>query len=549
MSTSIPINFPGLGQVDEAHPIVILGPNGSGKTRLAQLITQSGDWTAIGAQRRTWLDEQLPLMDENQQNSQINHYQNNWRNNAWQPNDEINVLFSKLVQDHIKRLTQNNENAISSKKDVPPITDTKLIMLQALWGKIYPYRKLDINGFFPKVIRTDNQDLTTEIKYQTRNMSDGERSALYLAAKVLTAEHSKILIDEPELHLHSRLAIEFWSALEELRTDCRFVYITHDLNFALSRHDGVILTIQADGTLRNVGNEFGELSNQVLGAATLPFHAKRIVFYEGEEGRGFASKFFKSWFKDKDTFAIAAGNRDAVCAAVSGLIGVGVTGAEVLGIVDSDYYPDAANQAFRKEIQVLKLHEIESILCIELIVKAVAAHQAKNPEDTWNSFLTRVRADFSKKPFNNLVATRVRCRVTETLNGAFNSSQIENDLSDTLKLHQTAITNIQLEQKITAMFTEEESRAKKALETAQEELLLLFPGKHLLNLLYQSLGFNKLDDLTELVFGALNNSKNNPILIHLGEKIEDAIAGYLPPRQITPASTPRSPPPSQAPHG
>ena len=549
MSSSIPITFSGVGPIDGAQPIVILGPNGSGKTRLAQQITQSGDWTAIGAQRRTWLDEQLPLLDENNLNSQINNYQNNWRNNAWQPNDEINILFSKLVQEHIKRLTQNNEAAILSGQNVAPITDTKLIMLQTLWGKIYPYRKLDIDGYFPKVIRTDNQDVTAVIKYQTRNMSDGERSALYLAAKVLTAEHSKILIDEPELHLHSRLAIEFWSALEELRTDCRFVYITHDLNFALSRHDGVILTIQADGALRNVGNEIGELSNQVLGAATLPFHAKRIVFYEGEEGRGFASKFFKSWFKDKDTFAIAAGNRDAVCAAVSGLISVGVTGAEVLGIVDSDYYPDAANQAFRNEIQVLKLHEIESILCIELVVKAIAAHQAKNPEDTWNSFLTRVRTDFSKKPFSNLVATRVRCRVTETLNGAFNSSQIENDLSDTLKLHQTAINSIQIEQKITEMFTEEENRAKAALDTAQTELLLLFPGKHLLNLLYQSLGFNKLDDLTELVLGALTNTKNNSILTNLGNEIEGAIAGYLPPRQITPASTPQSPPPSPAPHG
>jgi Protein of unknown function (DUF4435)/AAA domain, putative AbiEii toxin, Type IV TA system len=546
MTNSIPITLPGAGLIEGSFPLIILGPNGSGKTRLAQQITTlAGDWTAIGAQRRTWLDDQLPVMEEQQQNNHLSSVQGNWRANSWQPTEDINYLFSKLAQEHLKRLSENNDLAINCNEPIEPITDTKLVALQTLWGRLYPFRKLEISGFFPRVTRTDRPIADSNASYQARLMSDGERTAIYLAARVLTAAHSKILIDEPELHMHSRLAIEFWSALEQLRPDCRFVYITHDLNFALSRREGKILTIRSDNTLEAIGTEFGEVANQVLGAATLPFHAKRIVFFEGEEGRGFASQFFNGWFNDRDTFALASGSRDAVCAAVNGLISVGVAGAEVLGIVDSDYYPDKANQALRSEIKVLQLHEIESVLCIKSVVKAISVHQAKNPDEIWNQFIDRIRSDFSKKSLSKLVATRVRCRITELLHGSFNAAQIEEGLAETLARHKTAILGMQLEQKMDAMFAEEEKRAKDALDTAEGDLLLLFPGKHLLSLLSKILGFSSTNDLTDLVIKALINSNTSigagAVLANLGREIENSLLDYLPPRIVTPSSIPESP--------
>jgi Protein of unknown function (DUF4435)/AAA domain, putative AbiEii toxin, Type IV TA system len=537
MTNSIPITFPGAGLLEGAFPLIILGPNGSGKTRLAQQITSPGDWTAIGAQRRTWLDDQLPVMEEQQQNNHLNSVQGNWRANSWQPTEDINYLFSKLAQEHLKRLSENNDLAISGKGSVAPITDTKLVNLQTLWGRLYPFRKLEISGFFPRVTRTDTDAASSTVTYQARHMSDGERTAIYLAARVLTAAHSKILIDEPELHMHSRLAIEFWTALEQLRPDCRFVYITHDLNFALSRREGKILTIRPDNTLQEVGAELGEVAAQVLGAATLPFHAKRIVFFEGEEGRGFASQFFNGWFNDRDTFALAAGNREAVCAAVNGLISVGVTGADVIGIVDSDYYPDKANQALRSEIKVLPLHEIESVLCIKSVVNAISAHQGKTPDEIWNQFIDRIRSEFSKKALSKLIATRVRCRITEMLHGSFHPAQIEDGLVETLNKHKSAILDMQLEQKMDVMFAEEETRVKEALKLAGEDLLLLFPGKHLLSLLSQTLGFSRTNDLTDLIVNAIINSNTTigtaSVLASLGREIEAALLIYLPPRCLT----------------
>lgn len=481
-------------------------------------------------------------MEEQQQNNHLSQVQGNWRANSWQPTEDINYLFSKLAQEHLKRLSENNDLAISGNVSVAPITDTKLVNLQTLWGRLHPFRKLEISGFFPRVTRTDTVAgvASPNATYQARHMSDGERTAIYLAARVLTAVHCKILIDEPELHMHSRLAIEFWSALEQLRPDCRFVYITHDLNFALSRREGKILTIRPDNTLQEIGAELGEVAAQVLGAATLPFHAKRIVFFEGEEGRGFASQFFNGWFNDRDTFALAAGSRDAVCAAVNGLISVGVTGAEVFGIVDSDYYPDKANQALRSEIKVLPLHEIESVLCIRPVVNAISAHQGKDTDEIWDQFIGRIRTEFSKKALSKLVATRVRCRVTEMLHGSFNPTQIEDGMVETLTKHKSAIIDMQLEQKMDVMFAEEEERATDALKLADRDLLLLFPGKHLLNLLSHTLGFSRTNDLTDLIINALTNSNTTigtaSVLATLGRKIESELLTYLPPRCFTPPS-------------
>jgi predicted ATP-dependent endonuclease of OLD family len=79
------------------------------------------------------------------------------------------------------------------------------------------------------VKRLDAPD--TALPYNLRQMSDGERTVLYMAARVMTADHQVILVDEPELHMHSRLSVQLWDEAEKLRPDCRFVYITHDAQF------------------------------------------------------------------------------------------------------------------------------------------------------------------------------------------------------------------------------------------------------------------------------------------------------------------------------
>jgi len=529
----IKINIPGFQEHDGEAPIVILGPNGSGKTQLAQKIARTNSVSAISAQRRTWVDDNLPVQQEEQLRNNVQSQQDRWRDNSWQPTEEINYILSTLIQDHTNILTRKNEQAIDSGQSLEPVKDTKLILLQGLWNRLFPKRKLEIGGFFPKVKRLDTDG--TAPPYQLRQMSDGERTVLYMAARIMTAERPVILVDEPELHMHSRLAVQFWDEAEKLRPDCRFVYITHDLNFALSRRRATVLVARsndkADALL--VDELPSSVAAEVLGAATLPFYAKRIIFFEGEPGKGFASEFCSAWFDDDETFAIPSGDRDSVCAAVSGLKAVGVVGAEVTGLIDRDFYSDAVLGAVTNGVSVLPLHEIESVLCDQKVVASVAEQLGKDSADVWQRFLDRIRKEFRGQKLNYVVARRVRSRVGDLLDGAFNGAQVVNEIKETSANHSTTLSKLDLPAKVEVIFMEESKRVEDALAGGATEMLAILPGKHLLSMLTGVLGLRDTSELTGLVVRSLNRRQltTDDPLRTLGAKVETALLAYLPPRR------------------
>lgn len=526
------IIIPGFGELEGEGPIVILGPNGSGKTQLAQKIAQINQVSAISAQRRTWVEESLPVQQEQQLRNNIKNQLDQWRQNSWQPTQEIDYVLSTLIQEHTSILSKKNEEAIDSGKPLDPVKDTKLILLQSVWSRLFPKRKLEIGGFFPTVKRLDIAADTPP--YQLRQMSDGERTVLYMAARVLTADYPVILVDEPELHMHSLLSIQFWDEAEKLRSNCRFIYVTHDLNFTLSRRRAtVIIARSSDAAEAVLVDQFpSSVAAEVLGAATLPFYAKRIFLFEGEPGKGFASEFFSAWFDEDETFAIPAGDRNSVCAAVSGLKTVGVVAAEVMGLIDRDFYSDAVLDAVTRGVTVLPLHEIESVLCDQKVVTGVAEHLGKDPANVWKGFLDLIRREFRGERLSHIVACRVRSRIGDLLDGAFNGAQVTPDLTQTSEYHSAALSVLDLPAKTTAMFIEESKRVADALTEGNTEMLAILPGKHLLSLLTNVLGLKHTSELTSLVVRSLNRKqlkKDDPLLT-LGAKVETALLAYLPPR-------------------
>ena len=87
----------------------------------------------------------------------------------------------------------------------------------------------------------DNNNLKIKVKesseeYPAYQMSDGEKNIFFLIGRVLLAsDNAIIIIDEPEMYLHKAIVNKLWDKLEEERRDCKFIYLTHDLEFASSR--------------------------------------------------------------------------------------------------------------------------------------------------------------------------------------------------------------------------------------------------------------------------------------------------------------------------
>lgn len=526
----VTVHVPELGDVHGSGPIVIVGPNGSGKTKLAQKLASDSrnSVSTIGAQRRTWVDDNLPVQEKSALDANKRSQIKNWHHHAWRPTEEINYVLSSITQEYIKLLSEKNDEEIKTGDRLGPITTANFNKLQRIWSKIYPLRHLHIGDFFPRVKRLD---IAGEPTYTLREMSDGERSVLYMAARVLAAEESIIMVDEPELHLHSRLSVEFWNQAEILRSDCRFIYITHDLNFVLSRQNAVILAASSAGAVSVVEAKDlpQDAAADILGAATLPFYAKRIVFYEGRNGAGFADEFMQAWFSDVKTFAIPVGNCDAVKSTVSGLANIQVAGAEVVGLIDRDFLPDSMLNALPSSIKALDAHEIESVFCDDGVIAVLARQQVREPDEVICDFKSRVRGEFgaSGNQLSNVIAKRVRARVGDLLNNAFTGEQIRSAVNETVDMHVDSLANAFSEQKLRDMFVEEEARITSALKDGGKEMLMLLPGKQLFGLLAKTLGLSGPKQLEGLIVRMLRGGSEGA---GHGHDLVSALRKYLPAR-------------------
>ena len=85
-----------------------------------------------------------------------------------------------------------------------------------------------------------------EQSFDISKMSDGERSAMIIAAHVITAEPGTVfLIDEPEKHLHRSISQPFLSALFNLRKDCAFIVSTHEVALAIANPKARVLMLRS----------------------------------------------------------------------------------------------------------------------------------------------------------------------------------------------------------------------------------------------------------------------------------------------------------------
>jgi hypothetical protein len=386
-SVELPPKTPGGPKVtvDDVRTVVIVGANGTGKTRMGAYIEKAtlGKTHRIGAQRALVIPAHVPPRAYDQAQSQLHYgnYEPNWKpeqraahkiGGRWggEPftqmlNDYEHVL-GMLFADEAKTSRDYYREALKAvPKEQPP--RCKLNDLAEIWAVVMPQRELTI---FDDRLETKSPGGTS---YQARHMSDGERVAVYLIGQSLCApENGIIVIDEPELHLHRAIQGLLWDEIEAKRPDCAFVYITHDLDFAATRFGARRIWLKEfdgkDWVWDEIAPESGipdALLMQVMGSR------RPVVFVEGDENSHDVA-IYTALFPGE--LVASRTNCNKVIEATKTMTSLpAFHHLAVRGLVDRDRRSDEEVVAIRASgVGVAEVAEVENLMCLPEVIEAVA---------------------------------------------------------------------------------------------------------------------------------------------------------------------------------
>ena len=375
-------------EFESGKPIVLLGANGAGKTRLSVKIEELNDPTynlsntentmpihRLSAQKSLSIQDSISILDNEsakndlflgsvslQSSKRVYRYS---QNPATIMLNDFNKALSLLFSEENKELQlahKADKQAIEEGVARPDPITTVVEKATDIWNELLPHRAIDLteNGVH---VKYNGQ------RYHGKEMSDGERVMLYMISQVLVQRPNTLLIiDEPELHIHKTILDRMWTRLESERKDCVFMYITHDLNFALSRISARILWVRSyDGIQWDY--EFLNSADYENLPASLLYELigtrKKVLFVEGTKN-SYDYYLYQEIYGDKGYHIIPCGSCKDVIRLVKAKNTYEKLGSiEVHGIIDRDFRTDNEITALEKDgIHCLKVAEVENLFVV-----------------------------------------------------------------------------------------------------------------------------------------------------------------------------------------
>ncbi|WP_116970617.1 AAA family ATPase [Blastomonas sp. UPD001] len=384
--------------------VVFIGANGAGKTRLGVYLERhfadgAVETHRIAAHRSLMLNPNIvpPSLEIAERRLRFGRddearYKEAYR---WGQKPET-ILLNDF--DHVLAAlyAENNDvsvafrtQAVANPGSPPDAPAAKVDKLKATWERVLPHRELVVLG---GNIKTRTADGTV---YSASEMSDGERVIFYLIAQALLAKPDTLLIfDEPELHINKSILAKLWDEIEAARADCAFLYITHDVEFAGSRHAGTKYALRSYRKTPNeewdieLVPENADIPDDVV--ATIIGSRRPVLFVEGDGGSLDSSLYRRVY---NDFTVIPVGSCEQVIHTVSSFAArpelhrVGCA-----GLVDRDGRSRAeAAYLEAKGVYCLPVSEVENLLLLPGVFLALAKALQFSEEDA-QSRLTKLRA-------------------------------------------------------------------------------------------------------------------------------------------------------------
>lgn len=388
---------------------IFVGANGGGKTRLAVHIENWVQINAhrISAHRSLSLNPKVPKIAEDQalsglRSGQTNPMQQNSghrQSNRWHNKSAIHLLndFDYLIQALFAEQTNTSLIAYHAAKLGGQVVGqslqiTKMDKMKDIWERLLPHRKLQITGDDISVIPSNGGQA-----YVASEMSDGERAIFYMIGQVLVAADKQLLIiDEPELHMHPSIMSILWDELEAARSDCAFVYITHDLEFTKNRNAQKFVirdyTPTPTWVVETIPEDTGfseELTTLILGSR------QPILFVEGKD-TSLDLPIYRACYPDW-TVIPRSSCTEIIHSVATMRNSTRLTRIKCSGIVDGDdYSEDDKIKLSSRGIQVLPVSEIENMILLPSVSASIAESEGYLGEERDEKVAALAEAIFAK---------------------------------------------------------------------------------------------------------------------------------------------------------
>lgn len=539
---TITLRFPdnSLYNFELGKPIVLIGANGSGKTRFSvkieelndkdfsgvsygKIVTDANKIHRLSAQKSLTIENSISVSDYEsaEQSLYIGRAEQQGKKTFYR---YLNKPVTHMINDYSAALSflfskENKElqeahaadrKAVESQERRPDLITTIVEKATRIWNDLLPHRKIDLSGNGVHVLSND-------VRYHGQDMSDGERVILYMICQALLLPPKSVLIvDEPELHIHKTIVNELWTALERERTDCVFMYITHDIDFALSRENAEMYWIKSyNGTgwdyekvdADNLGDLPNELLFEILGSR------KKILFIEGEKS-SYDYRLFKHIYEPLGYHIMPCGSCNEVIKYVkSKPTYEALSAISIYGIIDRDYRSEQEIESLKADgVFCLDVAEIENLFIVpevlDIMEKALCCD-----EGTSNKAQRSIMETFASNKDNQI--SKAFLQEIQYQLSLFNDSA--RNLTPEV-LHQDINECYSLEK-----LTEIHDKIKQTFDNATdvENVLRVFNFKGLLSIISSAFGLQN-GEYIKKVFNILqqSNEYKQPVL--------EAINKYIP---------------------
>ncbi|MCT7546672.1 DUF4435 domain-containing protein [Aliarcobacter cryaerophilus] len=366
--------------------LVLIGANGSGKSTFSRQIknnikNQFSSFVAVIPAQKTFgiqNNHSIPLKAQAYNAFSRSHTHDKLfkdYNDMGLANSEFGQMLNYLIAEHQEVANNTHKNhAIEGFVKKSSVLEDVI----NIWQSIILHIKLDYDGQGNIKVKSD-----TGQEYDFMKLSDGEKNIFYCISSVLLVEKDGyIIIDEPENHLNMSIVNKLWDKLENERSDCQFVYLTHNPSFAIGRTQAKILWIQKYTPPSNweyVEIPIDNILPQEL-IVELVGSKKNILFCEGEKD-SYDYKLYSILFKNF-TIIPTGGHRKAIDYCKAFNENKALFNLEAIAIIDKDFYETEEITVWnRNKIYTLDVMEIENILCDDELLKHIQLKVHATDED------------------------------------------------------------------------------------------------------------------------------------------------------------------------